>query len=189
MQRSAALGSAPRVSSSYYSLTHPSASSAATRPGTGEGLLGGSGALSPGATPALGSPTVGRAVTGRAGSSSLPADPGVPPAPGRAGLPVAGLSFTGLWVADSPDDLGTFLTGMVALKRSDALGTLLDTKGIASADAILESFETLGETKYSPSAGGWAVAYRMRFLHTGYVPPAQSSSNSSGSSSSSAPGS
>lgn len=97
--------------------------------------------------------------------------------PGVAGTEVLELGwrtayteFSGLWVAASPEDLGAFLGLLVALKRSAALGVLVDTRGLASPDAILEAFETVGESRWSPSHGGWALAYRIRFLHTGYVP-------------------
>ena len=99
--------------------------------------------------------------------------------PGVAGVEVIELGqrtsateFTGLWVADTPDDLATFLMQMITIKRAGGFSTLVDTKGITSSDAILETFELTGETRWSPSEQGWAVPYRMRFLHIGFIPPA-----------------
>lgn len=87
------------------------------------------------------------------------------------GFRTAVTEFAGLWVAATPADLGAFLTQMIALKRSGQMNVLVDTKGITSADAILDDWATEGESRWSPSDGGWAIAYRMRFLHIGYVPP------------------
>ena len=97
--------------------------------------------------------------------------------PGVSGLEILELGwresytdFTGVWVGETPDDLGVFIADMIALKRSGIIATLVDTLGVTSVDAILEGFQTSGETKFHPGYG-WGVDYALRFMHTGYIPP------------------
>lgn len=78
--------------------------------------------------------------------------------------------FAGIWYAEEHDDLGAFLTQLIAIKRNAGIYTLVDTKGVVSPDAILEGFETEEESKWSPTLQAWTIGYRLRFLHTGFVP-------------------
>lgn len=76
----------------------------------------------------------------------------------------------GLLCADTAIALGAVEIAIIAIKRTDSFGTLVDTLGRTWADSILETFEVSQEVKFAPGFG-WCRAYLMRFVHLGTVAP------------------